>query len=95
MTVTVPVTCRPRALAPTTRTVAVSPSTSSIRPVSTIVSPGWLGAPSRMATLRRIAVGPKWSVMYLPTSPLVVRMFMKMSGEPFCRASSASWCTSW
>ena len=40
VTVTVPVTCLPMPLAPTTRTVAVSPSTSSTLPVNTIVSPG-------------------------------------------------------
>ena len=37
---TVPVTCLPMPLAPTTLTVAVSPSTASTVPVNTIVSPG-------------------------------------------------------
>ncbi len=40
VTVTVPVTWWPRPLAPTTRTTALSPSTSSTLPVSTMVSPG-------------------------------------------------------
>jgi len=55
-------------------------------PVIVIVSPAMFGAPSLMATDVRIASGPAQSVMKRPTKPLVLRMFMKMSGMPRLRA---------
>ena len=93
---TVPVTWLPMPLAPTTRTSAVAVVTGARdgaaqhHGVARIV-----GRAEPDGDLRSTAAGPKWSVMYRPTRPLVVRMFMKMSGEPFSCASSASWCTSW
>src|SRR5215472_3255550 len=97
-TVTVPVTCSPRLLRPTTSTSTTpsrSPGLAEVtQPVIRMVSPARLGAPRRMAMLFTAASGPAQSVTNRPTKPLVVRMFMKMPGIPRRRASSTSWWTS-
>src|SRR5215472_16511771 len=97
-TVTVPVTCSPRRLRPTTSTSTMpSPSpwmAEVTQPVSRMVSPARLGTPRRMAMLFTAASGPAQSVTNRPMKPLVVRMFMKMPGIPRRRASSTSWWTS-
>src|SRR5262249_353980 len=94
-TAPLPVTWSPMSVAPRIAT-STTPSRFSVTfPVIVMVSPGWLGAPSRIFTLLRTASGPAQSVMNRPTNPFVDRMFMKMSGEPRSFARPGSWCTSW
>src|SRR5215472_7482960 len=92
--VTVPVTCSPSRLCPTTSTSTMpsrSPGLAEVtRPVILMVSPARLGAPRRMAMVFTAASGPAQSVTNRPTKPLVVRMFMKIPGIPRRRASSGS-----
>ena len=79
--------------ATSTSTVPAASSTAVTSPVSFMVSPGRLGVPSLIDTLRMAASGPAQSDTKRPTKPLVVRMFMNTSDMPALRAASRSWCT--
>ena len=74
-----------------------SPSAPSDVPVTVPVnrsgSLGNAGTPNRIASRFTIASGPAQSVRNRTHSPLVVRMFMNMLGEPCFFANSGSWCT--
>src|ERR1700704_942990 len=96
--VAVPDTWSPRLLLPLKPTSTnPSPSTpwdlSVTLPVNRSGSFGNDGTPNRIASLVTIASGPAQSVRNRTHSPLVVRMFMNMLGEPCFFANSGSGCT--
>jgi len=62
-------------------------------PVKRIGSFGYAGTPSRMESFLIIASGPAQSCKNFTHSPLVVRIFKKISLEPWELAKSRSWCT--
>src|SRR6185295_13083317 len=96
--VAVPDTWSPRLLLPLNAT-STNPSPSApsdlavTLPVNRSGSFGNAGTPNRIASLVTIASGPAQSVRKRVHSPLVVRMFMNMLGDPCFLANSGSWWT--
>src|SRR5262249_2936920 len=95
LSVAVPDTWSPRLLVPlkvtSTKLPPATPSDFPVTlPVNRIGSLGNDGTPNRIASFFTIVSGPAQSVRNFTHSPLVVRMFMNMLGEPCFLANSGS-----